>query len=140
MVDKCLVDDCDRLEHRRGFCNKHYRRWIKYGDPEITKYERVEAGLPQKFVEEALLTETDECILWPYSKDSDGYGWCLLEGKSRAVHRYVCEKEHGPPEGDSNQSAHSCGIPNCINKKHLRWATRSENMMDKHIHLTMRTR
>jgi hypothetical protein len=140
MREKCLIDECSSDASRRGFCNKHYRRWAKYGDAEITSYERVSKGVPQRFVEVALSSDLETCIIWPYSKDSDGYGWALLDGMTRSVHRYVCEKEHGPPIGERNQAAHSCGEPACINRKHLRWATRSENMMDKHEHFTMRVK
>ena len=31
---ECSVDDCDNRAVSRGFCDKHYRRWRKYGDPE----------------------------------------------------------------------------------------------------------
>lgn len=140
MKEKCLIDGCSSEASRRGFCNKHYRRWQKYGDAEVTPYERVAKGVPQKFVEVALSSDLETCIVWPYSTDSDGYGWCLLEGKMRSVHRYVCEKTHGPPIENRNQASHSCGNSSCINKRHLRWSTRSENMMDKHEHFTMRTR
>ena len=133
---KCLIDDCEVEECRRGFCNKHYRRYLKYGDAEITKFERAPKEEPQKFFEKALITETDDCIIWPYGKDGDGYGY--INGK--AVHREICLKVYGNPKGDRNQAAHSCGNPPCMNKRHLRWATRSENMLDKHEHLTMVTR
>lgn len=137
---KCSILECNKLSSRRGFCNKHYRRFMKYGDSEISAYNRVDKGAPQEFVKEALSTNEEECLIWPYSKDSDGYGWDLLEEKMRSVHRFVCEKEHGPPLGERDQAAHSCGNPSCVNRKHIRWATRSENMIDKHEHLTMRTR
>lgn len=131
MREKCLIDDCDRLEDRRGFCNKHYRRYLKYGDAEYSPYERAPKGAPQKFIEEALSQDTSDCIIWPYGKDSDGYGWFTPDGgKQTAVHRHVCEKEHGDPlPGD--HAAHSCATPACVNKKHLRWATHHENMQDK---------
>lgn len=140
MKEKCQIEDCFSDASRKGFCNKHYRRWMKYGDAEISAYERVAKGVPQKFVETALSSDLETCIIWPYSADSDGYGWCLLERKMRSVHRYVCEKTHGPPPEDRNQASHYCGNPSCINKRHLRWASRSENMMDKHEHFTMRTK
>ena len=34
----CSVPDCDRPIGRkgaRGWCNKHYQRWLAHGDPEI---------------------------------------------------------------------------------------------------------
>lgn len=32
----CSVDECERGSVSRGFCDKHYRRWKKRGDPTIT--------------------------------------------------------------------------------------------------------
>lgn len=29
----CSVSDCPRKPRARGYCEKHYRRWRKYGDP-----------------------------------------------------------------------------------------------------------
>jgi hypothetical protein len=29
----CSVIDCEARAEKRGWCNKHYRRWRKYGDP-----------------------------------------------------------------------------------------------------------
>lgn len=29
----CAVDDCDRVAEARGWCGRHYQRWVKYGDP-----------------------------------------------------------------------------------------------------------
>jgi hypothetical protein len=29
----CEIDDCTNRHYGHGFCNKHYKRWKKYGDP-----------------------------------------------------------------------------------------------------------
>lgn len=129
MTEKCMVEGCDRDSVRRGCCNKHYRRWMKHGTFE-RQNPRAENGAPRKFLDDAINSDTDECIIWPFGKDSDGYGW--LEGK--AAHREACP---GEPIGERNQACHSCNNPSCINPRHLRWATKSENMQDKHIHGTM---
>lgn len=33
----CAVSECERLATKRGWCDKHYRRWKKHGDPLTTK-------------------------------------------------------------------------------------------------------
>lgn len=33
----CSIKDCVNKIHARGCCNKHYLRWLKYGNPLITK-------------------------------------------------------------------------------------------------------
>ena len=29
----CAIEDCDQPVHARGWCDKHYWRWLHYGDP-----------------------------------------------------------------------------------------------------------
>jgi hypothetical protein len=33
----CAVEDCDRPARARGWCEKHYHRWTRYGDPHTVK-------------------------------------------------------------------------------------------------------
>ena len=33
----CAISTCKRSPARRGWCNRHYRRWLKHGDPETVK-------------------------------------------------------------------------------------------------------
>lgn len=62
-----------------------------------------------------------------------------VEGKKTTAPRYMCEVSHGLPPSDAHDAAHSCGQGHngCINPKHLRWATRTENNNDKIIHGTI---
>lgn len=32
-TDRCSVEGCERARLARGFCNRHYQRWHKFGDP-----------------------------------------------------------------------------------------------------------
>jgi hypothetical protein len=86
-------------------------------------------GEPQAFLDVSLLMETDECILWPYARNPQGYGMILHKG---LVTRIVCEKVNGFPPTDKHEAAHSCGNGHlgCINKRHLSWKTRLENIND----------
>jgi hypothetical protein len=53
----------------------------------------------------------------------------------------MCLLAHGEPPSAEHQAAHSCGKGHlgCVNPKHLRWATPSENINDQLAHGTMRT-
>lgn len=96
-------------------------------------------GLPLRFIQEvALLHEADECLKWPYSTNSAGYGKIRLNGKLQHVNRVVCEAVNGPPPTPEHEAAHSCGKGHeaCIAPNHLSWKTPSANAFDKVTHGT----
>lgn len=53
------------------------------------------------------------------------------------VHRLVCAAFHGPAPSQKHHAAHSDGNRENNFFGNLRWATPSQNMMDKHAHGTM---
>lgn len=97
-------------------------------------------GEPQRFIETvALLFELDECLDWPFAKDSKGYGKLKHNGKADAIApRVVCELVHGAPPTPKHEAAHSCGNGHlgCVNPRHLSWKTRLENRADSIAHGT----
>ena len=78
----------------------------------------------------------DACWEWTGSRTHAGYGQSRWYGKQRTVHSIVCELTHGPKPTPKHQVAHSCGVRACCNPRHLRWATASENQMDRVLHGT----
>lgn len=82
--------------------------------------------------------ESDECLIWPFGKNSEGYGVVTIDNKTVYVHRHLCIERHGPPPSPDHIAAHSCGRGHdgCCNYRHLRWATRTENEADKWEHGT----
>lgn len=96
---------------------------------------------PNRWQEFLRLTaiETDDCVIWPYGRQSDGYGCVHVAGEpgatSRLTHRLVLERMIGPcPPG--MVAAHTSGICHnraCMNVRHLRWDTERANQADKII-------
>jgi len=80
--------------------------------------------------------EQDACLIWPYGKDSNGYGSVYIDGKFYYLHRFVCEIANGKPPSAKHHAAHRCGNPSCCARKHLSWKTASKNAMDKVLHGT----
>lgn len=129
----CSIPDCGKPRVGRLYCNAHRGRLRSHGDPlGGGTYE----GAPKAFLDNAISADTDDCILWPFSLDGKGYSQIRLQGRGQRGHRYVCETVHGPATPPRNHVAHACGVPACVNPRHLRWATRSENMRDTLIHDT----
>ena len=83
----------------------------------------------------ALAWQGEDCLFFPYSIGSHGYGQ-FNDGTRRPAlaHRYVCISTHGVPRYARMHAAHSCGNKTCVNPRHIRWATRSENERDKRGH------
>ena len=78
------------------------------------------------------IPEADECLPYPFSVGSHGYGQFSDGSRKFLAHRYICTKFHGPSRG--RHAAHSCGDKLCVNPRHIRWASRSENEKDKRLH------
>jgi hypothetical protein len=89
-------------------------------------------GELHSFMDKALQTETDDCIIWPYALMTAGYGFFKVRGGGPyyLANRYVCEKAHGPPPFPRALALHSCDVRACVNKRHLRWGDWVDNWQD----------
>lgn len=135
----CSVAGCNGNAHGkargcRGYCSKHYQRLSNHGDPNAGGVFRVTRGEPMRWLQAHLDHGSDDCLPWPYLT-LKGYG--RVNGKY--AHRVMCELKHGAPPTPRHQAAHICGMGHegCVNPRHVRWATASENAADKIEHGTM---
>jgi hypothetical protein len=132
----CTVDGCSNKHAAVGYCNAHYGRWRRHGDP-LTG--RTPDGKPERFYREVVLAyDGDECLPWPFGKDRNGYGVMRHEGRMQLVSRLVCEEVNGHPPTPKHEAAHDCGKGHlsCCTKRHLSWKTHQENLADRVPHGT----
>lgn len=132
----CSIAGCSRKQRCRGWCKAHYARWQRHGDPTAGGTMH---GEPLEWLQTVAFShDGDDCLIWPFGRTDYGYGIIKIDGKSRVVSNLLCEMVYGARPSAMHECAHSCGKGHlgCVNKGHLRWATRSENHQDKIRHGT----
>lgn len=71
-----------------------------------------------------------DCWEWVGTKNADGYGLLIWDGKQYLAHRVSYELHRRPvPEGLF--ICHTCDNPSCVNPAHLYAGTHQDNMDDK---------
>lgn len=123
MPRTCDVDGCNNLASRRGWCERHYRRWLRLGNPCATKYRTVEDRFWAK------VAKTDSCWNWRASCNNKGYGQFYPSRKPLLAHRFAYELCVGSI-ADGLQVLHHCDNPPCCNPEHLFLGTSVDNMRD----------
>lgn len=133
----CSIPDCGKEHRHRGYCDMHYRRLLRHGDPFGGR--ATFRGTVPTWVAQHLDYDGPECLIWPFGRSENGYGSCRINGSVQNASRYICALVHGEPPTPAHEAAHSCGKGHegCVHPKHLRWDTTSGNQSDKLVHETL---
>ena len=128
-VGTCSVNNCEHPVRARGWCNAHYLRWRKYGDPLMIS---APTPLAERLRAKLEVVETG-CIEYRGRLNANGYGTIFNEvgAKPRQIltHRASWILAHGPiPNG--LMICHHCDNPPCCNVAHLFLGTAEDNMRD----------
>ena len=125
----CSVDGCGKPQYARLFCRNHYSRNRVHGDPLAGK---AAPGEPLKWLRSHPDHEGEGCLIWPFSRFANGYGFVTVDGVVTNASRAMCAAAHGEPPDDAPFALHSCGngAVGCVHPQHLRWGTQDENMKD----------
>lgn len=134
MKKSCTIQNCTKSHVARGLCRNHYEIMRRNGSPIIR--QRVSPNELLRFIHLNCQKNTDNCIEAPFGMKQNGYAAFGRDGKKIHAHREVCIIAHGKPPSKKHHAAHSCGNKKCLNSRHLRWATPSENQKDKISHGT----
>ena len=137
-AEVCSITGCDKRRLARGWCQMHYSRWRKTGDP--TKTLIAPHGEARLFFRTVVLPFLGpSCLTWPYARNARGYAVMRSpSGKSSLVSRLACEELNGPPSSPDQETRHLCGKGHegCCSPTHLVWGTPFENQQDKLLHGT----
>jgi hypothetical protein len=127
-MSECAVDGCGGEVAGRGWCNTHYQRWYRYGDPLVQK--RIHGNDEARFL--SRVNKTDSCWLWTaHVHPVTGYVQFRIGGRGGKMvlaHRWSYEHYVGAiPAG--LQIDHLCRVRHCVNPEHLEPVTPSENTL-----------
>ena len=125
----CSIEGCGNPIRARGWCNKHYLRWLQYGDTDAIKVIR---GDPeQQFW--AKVEKTETCWRWTADIDRDGYTVFTVDNKFVHAHRWAYEHFVGPIPVRmtvDHVKKNGCTHRDCVNYlEHLEIVTSRENTL-----------
>jgi len=135
-MKKCSIRGCGSPAIKRGWCSKHYKRWLRHGDPNyLARKEPVAPGTAKAWLDDFLLDPPthNRCVKWPFLHYPAGYALVAIDNINHGVHRLICEFSSGTPE-PGLVAAHECGHAWCINPRHICFKTQQENINDQFRH------
>jgi hypothetical protein len=68
--------------------------------------------------------------LWTGGRTGVGYASATIRGRSTGLHRVVWELANGRRMPAGRVAAHRCGIRHCLEPRHIRATTQSENVLE----------
>ena len=123
----CSILDCNKRRLARGWCARHYTRWLRHGDPLEGGPRRFGSDV-ERFWQKVDRRGLDECWPWRGALTNGGYGHFSVTNKSVMAHRWAYEYEVGPVP-DGLQLDHLCRTRVCVNLRHLEPVTGKVNIL-----------
>lgn len=137
-MNTCEIEECDKPVKTKGWCDGHYKRWWRYGDPLATG-KLAPNGLTREalFIRKVSKADPDGCWRWTGKINSRGRGYGdftyrdpeTKKAKTEPAHRFAYKLWVGPiPDG--YQIDHvwpQCKHTDCVRPDHLEAVTPEEN-------------
>ena len=116
-MKECSIDACEEKRFGKGFCHKHYNRWLRHGDPLCVINGSMET--PKRFWSK--VDKKDGCWRWK-GELTRGYGNICVGGK-KIGHRIGILGKSTTGRYQINCVLHKCFNSFCVNPNHLRLGT-----------------
>lgn len=130
----CSVDGCTAVHYGLGFCNIHYQRYRRLGDPLAAKSRGYQTRWVQTRVAELLVDPSPECVLVPWELKNGSYGKITVNGTKMRLNHAVLVLSGRPRPLSNEVTRHLCGNVPCINPGHIKVGTHLENSADCERH------
>lgn len=126
---ECTLADCRSPVLARGWCSRHYNRWLKHGDPTVTLIGT--GSLEERLHRIGWKATTAGCWEWAGYVDENGYGMMFdpTIGRTDYLNRIAFRFWNGPIS-DGLHVRHRCDNPPCMNPAHLELGSHDDNMRD----------
>ena len=125
----CSIPDCNRTHSGKGWCQRHYMRWYRYGAPLAGTGARTHGSLAFRLKRGLAPMDENGCIPWVKGRSPKGYGLIGINAVPTLTHRLAWTLAHGPiPDGLC--VLHHCDNPPCCNLDHLWLGTKADNTAD----------
>lgn len=123
----CKASDCEGVRYCKGYCTKHYQRWMKYGSVDLP-YRTPPATYELFWTKVDKTSDPNGCWLWTGSLSDRGYGNFGSQGQHYKAHRLSWSWELQCPLPPPQMLLdHKCHAPACVRPSHLRLVTPSQN-------------
>lgn len=125
----CIARECERAAYSREMCLMHYKRWRKYGDPNLLAIASRYMSPVQKLHFHGWDVTESGCWEWRGGRQWNGYGTVSIDGRDHIASRVAFEvwvRRLGPDE----IACHTCDNPPCINPAHLFAGSYGDNARD----------
>lgn len=127
MRNSCTVAGCSLVSFGHGFCQMHYARWKKSGDPGPAG--KLSDRSPSVRFAAKTVRDENGCVVWIGGLGSGGYGKFYVDGAMVLAHRWAWENAHGRPVPKGLDLDHLCRNRACVNPDHLEPVTRRVNTL-----------